>query len=107
MLFRYTRTHDAYQRALRAAVASHRPAVLRVLLASHGDRAFAKALSDLSGRVIADALSMLGAPGRADVLNRLPRAAHRRLREAEGGHAHDAGDARWVARASPLLLLWS
>lgn len=45
MLFRYTRTNDAFQRALRAAVASHRPAALRALLASHGDRGFAKALS--------------------------------------------------------------
>ena len=106
MLFRYTRTNDAFQRALRAAVASHRPAALRALLASHGDRGFAKALSNLSGRVIADALSMLSAPDRAGVLHRLPRAACTRLREAEGGHAHDSLYARLVAPASPLFLLW-
>lgn len=105
MLFRYTRSDDAFLRALRAAVASHRPAVLRALLASHGDRAFAKALGDLSGRVIADALSMLAVPDRAGVLSRLPRAARNRLREFEGSSPCDSLYARTATPSSPLLLL--
>ncbi|MDA8450534.1 hypothetical protein M5C97_17220 [Acidovorax sp. NCPPB 3859] len=79
MLFFLTRSDDAFQRALRAAVASHRPAVLRSLLTSRGERAFAEALGDLSGRVIADALSMLTASERARVSSRLSRAARHRL----------------------------
>lgn len=106
MLFLYTHRNDALQRALRAAVASHRPAALRALLTSHGNRAFAGALSDLSGRVIADALSMLFASDRAAVLCHLPRAARNRLREAEGLHAREPFHARSVAPASPLFLLW-
>ena len=105
MLFRYTRTDDAFQRALRAAVAFHRPAAVRALWASGGDRAFAKALSDLSGRVIADALSMLCAADRAGVLHHLSRAARKRLREVESGLAHDALSARWVSPASLLIPL--
>lgn len=88
MLFRHTRPTDAFQRALRAGVASHRPAALRALLASHGDRMFARALSDLSGRVIADALSMLPVPNRDGVRRHLARAARNRL------HALDASGAR-------------
>ncbi|ACM34944.1 hypothetical protein [[Acidovorax] ebreus] len=106
MLFRYFRSDDVFVRALRAAVASHRPAALHALLASHGDRAFAKALSDLSGRVIADALSMLPASNRAGVLNRLSLAARNRLRENEGSHARDSLYARSAASGSPLFLLW-
>jgi hypothetical protein len=75
MLFRFTRTDNPFQRALRAAVAAHRPAALRTLLTSHDERVFAKALSDLSGRVIADALSMLNASDRASVSSHLSRAA--------------------------------
>jgi hypothetical protein len=103
MLFRPTRFDDAFLRALRAAIASHRPAALHALLASHGERAFARALSDLSGRVIADALSMLPAPDRAGVLGRLSRAARGRLREAAGepGRAPCARPS-----AAPLFLLW-
>lgn len=105
MLFRFVRSNDAFQRALRAAVASHRPAALRALLASYGDKAFAKALSDLSGRVIADALSMLAAPDRTAVLSHLPRTARSRLRAAEGIHAHDPLRVRSTSSASPLFLL--
>lgn len=104
MLFHFTRPDDAFQRALRAAVTSHRPAALRALLASHGERAFARALSDLSGRVIADALSMLPAPDRSGVQRRLSRAAGNRLREADGAHARDAFYPRSVASpSSPFL----
>ena len=103
MLFRRTHHSDAFQRALRAAVAVHRPATLRALLASHGERAFASALADLSGRVIADALSMLAAPDRASVLNQLPRAARQRLRDVEGAHAWAC--TRPAAPWSPLFLL--
>ncbi|MCC8535810.1 hypothetical protein ACDH70_00190 [Xanthomonas axonopodis pv. poinsettiicola] len=102
----YTHRNDALRRALRAAVASHRPAALRALLNSQGNQAFAWALSDLSGRVIADALSMLVAADRAAVLCHLPRAARNRLREAEGLHAHAPLYARSVAPASSLFPRW-
>lgn len=85
MLFRILETHsnDVLLRALRAAVAAHRPAALRSLVHARGERAFARALGELSGRVIADALSMLPAPERAGVLQHLPRAARKRLHEVE------------------------
>ncbi len=105
MLFRRTHHSDAFQRALRAAVAAHRPVTLRALLASHGDRAFANALADLSGRVIADALSMLAAPDRASVRNRLPRAARQRLCDVESQRVRASAYARPAAPSSPLFLL--
>ena len=79
MLFRHPSSNDAVQRALRAAVASHRPAALRALLASHGERVFARVLSDLSSRAIADALSMLPARDYLMVSSRLSRAARSRF----------------------------
>lgn len=105
MLFRRAHHSDTFQRALRAAVAAHRPVTLRALLASHGERAFANALADLSGRVIADALSMLAAPDRAGIQNRLPRAARQRLRDIEGQHARASAYARPAAPSSRLFLL--
>ncbi|CAM4199084.1 hypothetical protein [Bordetella muralis] len=102
MLFRHPRPNDAFQRALRAAVASHRPAALHALLVSHGERAFARALSDLSGRVIADALSMLPARDHAAVSCHLSRAARRRWREIDGRHVPDS---LYTQSASPLFLL--
>lgn len=98
MLFRFTRPTDAFVRALRAAIATHRPAALRALLASHGNRAFARALGNLSGRVIADALSMLPTPERDSVLQHLPRAARSRLHEVEEGSVRDRG----ISMRSPL-----
>jgi hypothetical protein len=64
---------DILRRALRAAIAAHRPQVLRHLVASHGERAVAAALAGGSGRVIADALSMLPPAERERVSGRLPR----------------------------------
>ena len=84
MPFFNTRSSDILQRAVRAAVASHRPTALRALLVSHGVRAFAKGLCGLSGRVIADALTMLAAPDRIRVQGHLPRAARKRLRDLDG-----------------------
>jgi len=104
MLFRIPRSDDVFVRAVRAAVANHRPASLRSLLASHGDRAFARALGDLSGRVIADALSMLPVPERANVLSHLPRAARTRLGEVEGDRARNPHSMRPALSASPLAL---
>lgn len=106
MLFRSTRFHAALQRALRAAVASHRSAVLCELLAVHGQRACALALADLSARVMADALSMLPADQRAGVLRHLPRDARNRLLAA-GGLAHGAAGHGPVPmpRLSPFSLL--
>lgn len=105
MLFRHARPNDAVQRALRAAVAFHRPVALRALLASHGERVFARALSDLSSHVIVDTLSMLSAQDHAQVWRRLSRAARRRLREADARHRADSLYARSAASASPLFLL--
>lgn len=105
MPFRKHRPCDAFQHALRAAVASQRPGALHALLAIHGDRARARALSDLCGRAIADALAMLPAPDRTAVLRRLPRPAQRHLREAEGQPAHAPLPTWSAACASPLLLL--
>ena len=105
MLFRSTRFHDALQRALRAAIASHRSAVLCELLAVHGQRACALALAELSPRVIADALSMLSVSERAGVLRYLPRDARARL-SAAGGTTHDAAQVQaFLPRLSPLSLL--
>ncbi|MDM0087426.1 MULTISPECIES: hypothetical protein [unclassified Variovorax] len=105
MLFRTPRFHDALQRALRAAIASHRSAVLCELLAVHGQRACALALADLSTRVIADALSMLSVTERAGVLRHLPRDARARL-AAAGGIVHDTAHAPAVMpRLSPFSLL--
>jgi len=59
MLFHYRRVDDAFLRAVRAAIAAHRPLTLRDLLATHGERAFARALATLSARARDDALSML------------------------------------------------
>jgi len=107
MLFFNTRCDEILQRALRAAVASHRPTALRALLASHGDRAFARALADLSGRVIADALSMLAMPERAAVLSRLPRAARQRLREADDSAAPGWAHLSTTSLAPTALVLRS
>lgn len=100
MPFRFDRPDDALLRALRAAVAAHRPADLRALLALHGERAFATALAGLSGRVIADALSMLATPERAGVRDRLPGSARQRLRELEAtqarAHARPAPPSRFL-----------
>jgi hypothetical protein len=63
----------ALRRAVRAAVAAHRPQVVRALLDSQGPRAFADALSGCSGRVAADVLTMLPIAQRACVVQRLPR----------------------------------
>jgi len=105
MLFRRAHFIDAFHRALRAAIAAHRPNTLRSLLAAHGERAFANGLENLPGRIIADALSMLPTPDRARVLRRLPRAARKRLREPEDSHQRDPLSARKVASCSSLSLL--
>jgi hypothetical protein len=102
MPFRPTRSprpHDALQRALRAAVATHRPETLRALVAAHGERACAQALCELSGRAIADALSLLTASQRSAVLCRLPRPARLRLRGTEDPPGH-------APHGPSLLLRW-
>lgn len=76
-----SRFQRALQRALRAAVATHRADILCRLLAAHGVRAFAKAVSGFPARVLADALSLLPGEDRIRVLVRLSRPARRRLRQ--------------------------
>ncbi|MBJ7262359.1 MAG: hypothetical protein JHC61_00860 [Burkholderiaceae bacterium] len=80
MLFYNTAHNPSLRRALRAAVASHRPAALQALLASHGEVAFAQGIAGFSDRVIADALTMLADQNCSCVLSHLPRAARKRLR---------------------------
>ncbi|MDY0310447.1 MAG: hypothetical protein RBR29_11765 [Castellaniella sp.] len=104
MLFRFTRPSDGLLRALRTAVAMHRPTDLRTLLACHGEPAFARALAGLSGRVIADALSMLSAADRMAVRRHLSRAALLRLQEIEHRHATDSARTQPTARWASLLL---
>jgi len=70
-LLRFVRPASACQRALRAAIAAHRPAALRALLAQYGDQVFVRALRHFSNRVIDDALSMLSASDRARIRMRL------------------------------------
>jgi hypothetical protein len=60
-------------RALRAAVAAHRPDLVRTLYARHGHAAFAGALRTERPRIAEDALSMLPAATRATVRRRLSR----------------------------------
>jgi len=84
MLLHFIRRRDTLQRALQAAVASHRAPLLRALYARHGDSAFAAALAAAPGRVIADALSMLAPADRVRVQRKLPRIAQHRCEEAGG-----------------------
>ena len=85
MLFYDTCQNTPLRRALRAAVASHRPVALRALLASHGEVAFAQGIAGFSDRVISDALTMLVDSNCSVVLSHLPRAASKRLRVVADG----------------------
>lgn len=76
-LFGLMQQRAALSRALKAAVAAHRPSVLLDLLASHGDAAFASASSRMSTRALADALSMLPPEARVRVFGRLSRSGRR------------------------------
>ena len=76
-LFGLLQQRSAPSRALKAAVAAHRPPVLPGLLASHGDAAFASASSRMSAHALADVLSMLPAETRIRVLGRVPRSSRR------------------------------
>lgn len=72
-LFRFSRAQKVLRRALQAAVASHRPALVRELLERHGACAFGLALRELRDcppQVAADALSMLDSGARQKL--RLP-----------------------------------
>ena len=107
MLF-FTRSRDALPRALRAAIAAHRPFVLRDLLESHGETAFAAALSQCSGRVIADVLSLLLRQESADVFERLSEVAQARRRSTcEGARAHRPQEAAPTRPALHGLLVRS
>jgi hypothetical protein len=107
MLF-FTRTHDALQRALRAAIAAHRPLVLRELLASHGETAFAAALSPCTGRVIADALSMLPRQESDGVLRQLSGDAQARQRSTcDSARAHRPQEAALTRPSLQGILVWS
>lgn len=84
MLFLSIHSNGVLHRAVKAAVASHRPGALRALLASHGHRAFAKGLSGLSSRVTADALTMLCLSDSIRVQRCLPRVMLKRLGDLNG-----------------------
>lgn len=86
-------------RALKSAVAGHRPVIVRELLARHGVAAFAAALSPQPGRFIADAISMLPAAERARVQRRLPRAARER-------YLHVGGPALCAPGRNVLIAAW-
>lgn len=81
---------DALQRALRAALASHRPDVLHDLLQCHGPATFAFALAGSSARAMADALSLLTPPQRAAVYRHLPGAARRQIAPWVHADGHSA-----------------
>jgi len=68
-------------RAIRAAIAGHRPDRLRNLARAYGAQAFARAIGTLSGRAMADALSMLPPHDRAHILDHLPPSARLRLNQ--------------------------
>ncbi len=107
MLF-FTCTHDALQRALRAATAARRPLVLRELLASRGETAFAAALSPCSGRVIVDALSMLARQESDGVLRLLSDDAQARQRSTcDGARAHLSQEAALTRPSLQGMLVWS
>lgn len=67
----FHRDRDTLERAIRAAVAAHRPEVLQSLLARAGSALFAKSIAALSARVRDDALSMLSLEARAAVARHL------------------------------------
>lgn len=100
MLFFSTHSSDVLHRAVKAAVASHRPGALRALLASHGHRAFAKGLSGLSSRATADALTMLCLSDSIRVQNCLPLVMLKRLGDLNGDTPRSTNRARSVR---PLL----
>ena len=107
MLF-FTRTRYALPRALRAAIAAHRPLVLRDLLERHGETAFAAALSQCSGRVIADALSQMPRQESADVLGHLSCDAQaRQLSTCEGVRAHRPREAGLQRPSLQGMLVWT
>lgn len=107
MLF-FTRTRDALPRALRAAIAAHRPLVLRDLLESRGETAFAAALSQCSGRVIADALSLLPRQHSAGVLSHLSADAQARQWSAsESVRAHRPREATTNRPSQHGMLVWT
>lgn len=102
------REHAALLRAIRAAIAAHRPLGLRALLESHGETAFAAALSQFSGRVIADALSMLPRQESAGVLGHLSDDAQaRRCSTSEGVRAHRPPEAGLTRSPLQGTLVWS
>ena len=106
-LFELLQQRAALSRALKAAVAAHRPSLLLGLLASHGDAAFASASSRMSARALADVLSMLPAETRLRVLGRLPRSSQR---VASGVNArlcaHPNAAERHVLPLPNGLLVW-
>jgi len=79
LLHRFSLFTPAPARALRAAIAAHRPQHLRALLDQYGERNFARALSLLSGRRMADALSMLSLAQQRRVRRHLTPPAQARL----------------------------
>ena len=107
-MFFFTRTRDALPRAVRAAIAAHRPLALRELLEMHGETAFASALSQCSGRVIADALSLLPRQESADVLRHLSddaRARHWSI--CDGVRAHRPQEAALARTPLQGTLVWT
>lgn len=108
MLFRLIRTRDTLQRAIKAALAAHRPAILRELLANHGETAFAVGLSESSGRVVADALSMLPQPEFAGLFRHLSKDGQARHASGfESARAHLPRDAAVSRPSLHGMLVWT
>ena len=68
----FHRDRATLERAVRAAIAAHRPEVLRTLLGRSGSALFARTLGGLNARVRDDALSLLSLESRAAVERHLP-----------------------------------
>jgi hypothetical protein len=106
-LFGLSQKRTALSRALKAAVAAHRPSVLLDLLASHGATAFASASSRMSARVLADLLSMLPSETCVRVLCRLPRSSRRVATGIDARLcAHPNAAERYVLPLPNGLLVW-
>jgi len=67
----FHRDRDTLARAVRAAVATHRPEVLQMLLARVGSTLFAQGIAGMGARIREDALSMLPLEARATVARHL------------------------------------
>lgn len=105
MFFSFNRPPKALARALREAIATHRPVVVQALLESHGAAKLAAALAECSPRVIDDALTMLPLASRKGVARGIPGAITAKCRSLS--QQHPAVSSQWLPRVEGTRSRWS